>query len=262
MNPSRGPRQWSHHSDMILYSSWLLFKFCLCVCPPHMTSAPLPGKWKGLLTEGPWNIITSFFIGTLKLTNGKLFRKLCCYLWPCCAAPLLLLQPTSPGTVFRGEGHFVRAPGSPFLSPWTHQALQVGISLNSGNFQSCNLILAFAAYSATSLLETKALFIQFENMSSLSFNLYSHSLWITAYFFSSCYLLIHLMKEPFAFISSTRVNWACIWTVLSLDPHFLTSNILFSLLISAFSHFLYNCRVTVTTVQERAFFLESHDSPR
>lgn len=107
---------------MILHNSWLLFKFCLCICPPHMTSAPLPGKWKGFLTEGPWNIITSFFIGTLKLRNCKLFRKLCCYFWPCCAAPLLLQQSTSPGTVLRDEGNLVCAPMSPFPSPWTHQA--------------------------------------------------------------------------------------------------------------------------------------------
>lgn len=145
-----------------------MFKFCLCICPPHMTSAPQPGKWKGFLTEGPIHIITSFFIGTLKLTNCKLFRKLCCYFWPWCAAPLLLLQWASSGTVFRDEGDLVCAPVSPFPSPWTHQALQVGISLNTGNFQSYNSILALAAYSATSLLETKALFIQFENMSSLS----------------------------------------------------------------------------------------------
>lgn len=100
-------------AQSMVTSPRLLFKFCLCVCPPHMTSAPLPGKWKGLLTEGPWNIITSLFIGTLKASNGKLFRKFCCYLWPCCAAPLLLLQSTSPGTLFRGEGHFVHAPALP-----------------------------------------------------------------------------------------------------------------------------------------------------
>lgn len=151
------------HSEVILYNSWLLFKFCLCVCPPHMASTRLPGKWKGFLTEGPWNI-TSFFTGTLKLMNCKLFRKL----WPWCAVPLLLLQSASPGPVLRDEGNLVHAPMSSFPSPWTHQALQVGINLKSGNFQPYNFILALAAYSATSLLETKALFMQFENMSSLS----------------------------------------------------------------------------------------------
>lgn len=99
----------------------------------------------------------------------------------------------------------------------------------------------------------------FENMPSLSLTS------IPALFEqqpTSCYLLIHLMKGPFALISSARVNWACIWTVLSLDPHFLTSNILFSLLTSAFAHSLYNCCVAITTLQERVFFMESDDPSR
>lgn len=86
----------------------------------------------------------------------------------------LLCSPTAAPTVSLPRNcaqrwrSFCPCSWSPFLSPWTHQALQVGISHNSGNFQSCNFILALAAYSATSLLETKALFIQFRNMSSLS----------------------------------------------------------------------------------------------
>ena len=103
-----------------------------------------------------------------ELKNCKLFCKLCCYVQLCCAASLLLLQATSRGTSFRDGDNLVHALACPFPSPWTHDALQVGISLKTGNFQSHNFILALGARSATSLLETKALFIQFENMSSLS----------------------------------------------------------------------------------------------
>lgn len=72
------------------------------------------------------------------------------------------------------------------------------------------------------------------------------------------------MKEPFALISSMRADLVRIWTVLSLDLHFLTSNILFSLLISA-SLIFYITTVLQsgsTTVQERTFFMESDDHPR
>lgn len=149
-----------------------------------------------------------------------MFCKLCCHLWlHCAASSLLLLQAASQGTLFRDEDNLVCAPVFPFPSPCTHEALQVGTSLNTGNFQSHNFILAFAAYSATSLLETKALFIQFENMYSLSLTSIPTLFWITASFFSFYYLLIHLMKDPFALISSTRVNWICIWIVLSLELH-------------------------------------------
>lgn len=72
------------------------------------------------------------------------------------------------------------------------------------------------------------------------------------------------MKEPFALISSMRADLVHIWTVVSLDLHFLTSNILFSLLISA-SLIFYITTVLQsgsTTVQERTFFMESDDHPR
>ena len=150
----------------ILYNSWLLLEILplprLSSSHDKCTSATEAEEISSL------SVPEALPHSLSELKNCKLFCKLCCYLWPCCAASLLLRQAISPGTSFRDEDNLVRAPVSPFPSPWTQEALQVGISLNSGNFQSHNFILALAAYSATSLLETKALFIQFENMSSLS----------------------------------------------------------------------------------------------
>lgn len=101
---------------------------------------------------------------------------------------------------------------------------------------------------------------RFENMSSLSLTSIPTPFEQQP---TSCYLLIHLMKEPFALISSVRVNWACVWTVLSLDPHFLTSNILLcSPVLSLILYITAVLQSRITTLQERVFFLESDDPPR
>lgn len=110
----------------ILHNSWLLLEILplpyLSSSHGKCTSAREAGEISSLRVPEtlPHSLLT-------QLKNYKPFCKLCCYAWPCCAASLLLLWAVS--LISRDEDNLVRASVSFFPSPWTHEALQVGISL-------------------------------------------------------------------------------------------------------------------------------------